>query len=239
MEEYKVLKQMLDTLFGSLDLNSWSIFENKNGITTCTLRFKTTKDSDTKPKCESSPVRFKRKSASQQQRDRKRMDTFIRPFTRSQVKPADENVEIIRDDQDHGAISDTIPISPESVSHSTPSTPERLNVCSPPLRVQSSVSPPISDTSTGIPTLDGMELCGGATGGSVPQLSASSSPHTPPSHNRDPPPHDPGDGVGLGELECRYPRVEPNDITLETLLNKPDEKFSKRDLVLGLSLLKF
>ena len=105
---------MMDTLFGTLNVNSWSIYKNKSGTTICTIRFKDTEDCDTIQNYVTTPISYKRKSVSQQLRDRSRMERFIRPYTRSQSKPVDDNIERFRDDNNDDS-SDTGPISPDIV----------------------------------------------------------------------------------------------------------------------------
>ena len=125
MEEHTTLKLMMDTLCGTLNLNSWSISKNKSGITICTIRFKDTEDCDTIPNSMTTPISYKRKSLSQQLRDRSRMERFNRPYTRSQVN---ENIESFRDN-DNDDSSDTGPISPDTVpppSLDTNATPLNL-----------------------------------------------------------------------------------------------------------------
>ena len=89
MEKYQTVKLLLDALFGTKDLTSWTLHENGRG-SICTLRFGDTIscDSDTPMTANT----FKRKSKSQIDRDRKRMNNFnhnLRPNTRSATHAED------------------------------------------------------------------------------------------------------------------------------------------------------
>ena len=124
MDGHHTLKKLVDTLFGTLDLKSWTIFENSSGTTTCTLRFCDNKQtSDTNALETANPISYKRKSQGQIKRDRQRMDTFKKPNTRSQFKNADTHSEIEnvrQSDRRAESLSDTALQSPEMVSHLNP-----------------------------------------------------------------------------------------------------------------------
>ena len=96
-----MLQHMVDTLFKSMELNSWTIHDPQFGITTCTLRFKKGGDhatgQDTNQTSGATSVHFKRKSASRLQRDRNRIQNFSRPFTRSPTSMDTENIETVRE----------------------------------------------------------------------------------------------------------------------------------------------
>ena len=113
MEGFKVLKDMMDTLFSQMDLYSWSIHKNKSGITVCSLRFKDIQDSGDMQN--SNSVAFKRKSKSQQLRDKQRLENFNRPYTRSQAIPVVEDTETFRDCGGSDSLSETGPVTPECV----------------------------------------------------------------------------------------------------------------------------
>ena len=85
MDGNKTLKMLLDNLFDTLGLKSWTLHENNSG-TTVTLRFPAARestDSDISP----STTTYKRKSRYQTNRDRTRLESFnVRCKTRSQAK---------------------------------------------------------------------------------------------------------------------------------------------------------
>lgn len=88
MEGYRTLKQLVDTLFGTLELKSWSIYENSSG-TICNIRFCDSKQGresnqetdDNKLVENTNVISFKKKSHAQIRRDKKQMSNFIRPQT--------------------------------------------------------------------------------------------------------------------------------------------------------------
>ena len=116
MEGHTVLQQVLDALFESKELNSWSISNNNNHGCVCTLRFKdSNKDSNTKQTpMANARISYRKKSLSQQERDRARIQKYTRPNTRSQVKRDDFGIETPRDGDEE--LSDIGHITPESVS---------------------------------------------------------------------------------------------------------------------------
>ena len=113
MEDHRTLKQLMDTLFENLSLQSYTIHEGKSG-TTCKLKF-SNRGGDTNAEVGPKITTYKKKSSSQVKRDRERLERHIRPHTRSQSSV--ENVEIARaGDSDIGrdALSDTgLSLSPE------------------------------------------------------------------------------------------------------------------------------
>ena len=111
MEDYKVLKSLLDLLFEECDLKSWTTHENKNG-NTVTLRFASVKTAtrettnpNTRENCESAGETkvktFKQKSAYQLKRDKKRMEEFHNErLSRSKTNSDTLHMELRRGDLD-------------------------------------------------------------------------------------------------------------------------------------------
>ena len=213
MEEHKVLKGMMDLLFGSMNLNSWTISENKSGYTVCVLRFK---DCDNKSEIASTPVHYKRKSTSQQQRDKCRIQNFNRIRTRSQVQ-SQEHLETNRDIGACEYDSETGPITPDCVSSVDPHTPPHLIVDSPHVNsAQSSVSLTdslVSETmSVGYEFDDQVETCPAIE---MPEVAFGDIRPLP---NPDPPP-------------------DKDEELIASILNKPDEDVTLKDILLKLDKL--
>ena len=99
MENHKILGNLLNTLFESLDTSSWSIYEDKFGMTVCRIKFSPKQeDSATKDNIEQTPIGYKRKSVTQLQRDQSRMSRYNKEYnTRSQNKTVLKDNEIMRD----------------------------------------------------------------------------------------------------------------------------------------------
>ena len=94
MDGHKTLKHLMDTLFATMDLKSWTIYENSNG-TVCNLRFcETSPERDTNGQNSGNTVSFKRKSQGQIKRDQQRLQNFRRPTTRSQINVDNSNQDI-------------------------------------------------------------------------------------------------------------------------------------------------
>ena len=127
MEGNSTLKQLLDSLFGKLDLKSWTVHENDSG-TVCTLRFGDTGGTNSG---DTHTTTFKRKSPYQLNRDRQRKEHHMRvkPKTRSETHA--EHSESARcGDNDSMSLSNTS-LSAESTVHSDPHTSFRLDTHSP------------------------------------------------------------------------------------------------------------
>lgn len=77
MENHRILKQAMDILFETMNLNSWTVHEGSKG-TVCTLRF-CSLDGDTDVKSVPKSTGYKRKSQSQMDRDRQRFNRITRP----------------------------------------------------------------------------------------------------------------------------------------------------------------
>ena len=101
----------MDTLFETLNLKSWSIYENSSG-TVVNLRFCDNLDRDNTGRETAQPIEFTKKSQAQMKRDKQRMDNFIRPRTRSQLKSSD--IENVRCNDSDKLLSDTV-LSVDSV----------------------------------------------------------------------------------------------------------------------------
>ena len=85
MDNHRTLKHLMDTLFGTLELKTWTIYENSSA-TVCTLRFCTTgQGGDTNGLETPSKIAYKKKSHAQMKRDQQRARNFKRPNTRSQT----------------------------------------------------------------------------------------------------------------------------------------------------------
>ena len=172
MDKHKLLKDLLETLFDSLDMSSWNIYETKTNTTVCSIRFiAKAEGGDTSDKIKNSQIAFKRKSPSQLQRDRRRVERYN---TRSKAQTGIEGMETLRDqDSDttscisHCSVSDA-DLTPVAATKAGSS---QVNALSPPaLRTDSST--PACDTSSA--ALDDVDV-------SLPSLSLSMTPSAPPS----------------------------------------------------------
>ena len=241
MEEHKLLKQMMDTLFGTLELNTWSIYQNKFGHTVCSLRFK---DNDMRDcvNMQNVPISFKRKSASQQLRDKRRMEQFTsrRPHTRSQGGVVEE-VEINRDNTDDNTDSDTDPITPVTVlsCFDQSASPQPLHLPDSPENRSSETSDLVSqeqprllhteimpETEISLPSL--------GYGSSGDTLASPASVAQGPLLEPDPPPEDVSliDGVSadMDVTQTVYVDLYGDDVINE-VMNKPDKDVSIRDVL--------
>ena len=133
MEGYKTLKQLMDTLFDTMDLTSYTIHEGKLG-TTCTLRFREN-GGDTKVDTQTKSGTFKKKNLSQIKRDKERLERYNRPQTRSQ---GDLNsVEVAR----HNDSGDSHVTFSDTDLSSTAEPCSDLGLQASPCRVDCSISP--------------------------------------------------------------------------------------------------
>ena len=229
METHMILQQMMDTLFRSMDLNSWTIHENKSGIVVCSLRFKKACDHVTKQKEVRTPVHFKRKSTSQLQRDRNRMQNFSRPLTRSQVGQEDD-IETFRESRNIEHFSDTGPISPEAVSSVDTHIAESVD------SDQSSVSS-ITDHDTHSEVMPECDSAYDTVPVPMPEVHAGDARS---SLDPDPPPHVDAEMTDVSKtLEMASDSNTSADELVNSILNKPDEDVTLKDLALVIGAYKY
>ena len=92
--DHRTLKYLLDTLFSTLQLKSWSIYENNLRTTVCNLRFSESAEDRGTNKTAAKNISYKKKSQAQIKRDRRRSELFHRPKTRSQTNEDNSTLEI-------------------------------------------------------------------------------------------------------------------------------------------------
>ena len=238
MEAHKMLSQMMDILFGSMDLMSWSISEQKSGITVCSLRFQDTGAHPTQKQI-LSPISFKRKSESQRQRDKKRFEKFQRPFTRSQrVDTADEDVETFRGYTDNMNNSETGPVSPDHVFPESPSI-DMSNQSSVSYDLQSQSSQRFSDNDIPPEVMPEMHIrtssvgCDstGGNSGILEEHADDTSLLPSPPLNPDPPP-DEFNYNSLGATQDIISDIDDyGNETINAIMNKPAEDVSLGDVL--------
>ena len=119
MEDYDVLKQLLDTLCDRKQVKSWTVHENSFG-TNVTIRY-VSKPATSDTALTPTSTTYKQKSGYQIKHDRARMEQFNRRKTRSQT--AIENArcgddqqpqEDSDDDRDESDVASLIETSPDS-----------------------------------------------------------------------------------------------------------------------------
>ena len=125
MAGYKMLRHTLDTLFETMDVNSWTLHENKNS-SVITVRFC---NMDGETKMNPKTTAFRKKSQKQLDRDRQRCQRLNRPNTLSRTNLDGDNEEIENprhvDDLDlelHSNLDISI-VSAESVPPESPFQP--------------------------------------------------------------------------------------------------------------------
>lgn len=151
MEDNHILKALLETLFSSKELKSWTCHDNQNG-STVTLRFvdlsAATRGSQSEPKT----TTYRQKSRKQIARDKERLENFnTRVKTRSQTE-----IEVRRQGDESAEQLEESNLSPASSVFSIPSQSSVLDIpgISPALNQASGYSRSISPQSSTVQSLE-------------------------------------------------------------------------------------